>query len=58
MKEKASQKTRVLISIKAACTACMKCEQEAIVQTFATRWSTEHNGGCHIGFQLPEKQKK
>ncbi len=29
--------TRVLISIKATCTAHMTCEQEATVQTFATR---------------------
>ena len=31
------------------CRSCT-CEQEAIVQTFATRQSTEHNRGYHIGW--------
>ncbi len=50
-----NKKTRVLISTKATCSTR---DMWAIVQTFATRWSTEHNGGCHIGFRPPEEQKK
>ena len=40
---KSAKVTMALISIEAA------LEQEATVQTFATRWSTEHNRGYHIG---------